>query len=90
MNGSGADETMTLQKKLALPEGVGVIGQFKTGCERVLTREAMDFVARLHRAFLGRIAGGFGGGQLRIAGACQLVGLHQVFGAGDGRQQGKG
>jgi malate synthase len=45
---------MTFQKKLALPEGVGVSGQFKTGYERVLTREAMDFVAGLHRAFEGK------------------------------------
>src|SRR5690606_14003900 len=42
----------------------------------------------LHGAFLLRQAPGFGGGQLRIAGTCQLVGLQQVFGVGRNRQQG--
>jgi len=41
---------------------------------------------RLHRAFLVEQTGGLGDGQLRIAGARQLIGLHQVGGAGRGRQ----
>jgi malate synthase len=45
---------MTVQQKLVLPDGVALSGQTKTGYERVLTREALEFVARLHRAFEGR------------------------------------
>ena len=47
--------------------------------------------AGLHGAFLGGEGSGFGGRQLRIAGARELIGLQQVFGVGArGRQQHQG
>src|SRR5690606_10845492 len=46
--------------------------------------------ARLHRAFAGEQPAGFGGGELRVAGAGQFVGLQQVFRGGGGRQQDEG
>jgi malate synthase len=44
---------MTIQRKMALPEGVAITGRWKAGYERVLSLEAQDFVARLHRRFEG-------------------------------------
>ena len=63
--------------------------------ERVSVGAAIDLRqqqrACLHRAFPGDEAAGFGGGQLRIAGARQLVGLQQVLGVcAGGGQQGDG
>jgi malate synthase len=42
---------MTIQQQLRLPEGVEVHGRFKPGYERVLTAEALAFLAKLHRKF---------------------------------------
>jgi len=38
--------------------------------------------ARLHHAFLLRVALRFGGGELRVAAARHVIGLHQVGGGG--------
>jgi malate synthase len=45
---------MTIQQRLKLPEGVEAHGRFKPGYERVLTAEALGFLARLHRRFESR------------------------------------
>jgi malate synthase len=42
---------MTVQQRIKLPEGVEVHGRLKPGYERVLTAEALGFLARLHRRF---------------------------------------
>jgi malate synthase len=42
---------MNLQQKLALPKGIGLKGKVEPGYERVLTVEALEFLALLHRSF---------------------------------------
>jgi malate synthase len=42
---------MTIQQQLKLPHGVEVHGRYKPGYERVLTAEALEFLAHLHRSF---------------------------------------
>ena len=39
---------------LDLPHGMEITGPVKPGYETILTRDALDLVARLHRAFDGR------------------------------------
>ena len=45
---------MTIQQQLKLPDGVAVHGHSKAGYERVLTPEALEFLALLHRRFAPR------------------------------------
>src|SRR5688572_12564762 len=45
---------MTIQQQLKLPDGVAVHGGCKAGYERVLTPEALEFLALLHRRFASR------------------------------------
>ena len=42
---------MTVQRKLLIPDGVTISGQLKAGYEKLLTQEALEFLARLHRGF---------------------------------------
>jgi malate synthase len=42
---------MTVQRKLIIPDGVSISGQLKLGYEKLLTQEALEFLARLHRGF---------------------------------------
>jgi malate synthase len=42
---------MTVQRKLIIPEGVAISGRLKAGYEKLLTQEALTFLARLHRGF---------------------------------------
>jgi malate synthase len=47
----GEDDMPDEATTLNLPEGVAVSGALKPGYERVLTAEALDFVAALARRF---------------------------------------
>src|SRR5690606_23789038 len=66
---------------------VGLAGDVAAVERRAAVDLRQQLRARLHRAFLLREAAGFGGGELGIACACELVRLQQVFGGRRGRQQ---